>query len=235
MPELNNNKGYKMKMFNRKISKGHIITILIISFCLIWMTKLEIEASTLKSILQEHHKSLESGDDALKVDFLFLRNIKQNSWISLMDDNAVIQCYKSNIGVQKNKLSMVADGDIYLGNEKDMCISYKSKENILSTYNDGSRIDIGKLQINGEMHKGIHLENFHGTQQLTMGSDIMLIKSYGVDNDFIIEFNPTKEYLKISTRSNSVIKLEKDFIGIEANGDINITSKKGKVNINGNR
>jgi hypothetical protein len=229
-----------MKNFSNKRKPGYILLILSFSFCLLWLVKLEIEAASLKSVLAEHHKSLEDGYDILRVKDPFLRNITDNSFISLMDDNAVIQIYNTSIGLLKDELRMTTQGDINIGNQKEKYIKYDSKKDLLSLVSDFAEVSIGKINFEGKEHTGIQMVNFHNTQKIFLLNDRLVIKSVGEDNDFFIEFHPSEKYLKIgstdlNTGKNSTIKFEKDFIDIQAEGDINITSKNGKVNINGKR
>jgi hypothetical protein len=205
-----------------------------------WIIKLEIQASSLKSILQEHHKSLDDGDDVLDIDWLFLRNLKNKSFISLMHDNAVMQIYNTSIGVLKDELRMTTEGDINIGNQKVKYVKYDSKKDLLSLVADFAEVSIGNISFEGKKQKGIKMVNYHNTQKVFLLDDRLLIRSVGEDNNFFIEFHPSEKYLKIgstdlNTGKNSILKFEKDFIDIEANGDINITSKNGKVNINGKR
>ncbi len=219
---------------------GYSVLILLFSLCFFWLIKLEIEAASLKSILQEHHKSLDDGYDILRVKDPFMRSITDNSFISLMDDNAVMQIYNTSIGLLKDELRMTTQGDINIGKQKEKYIKYDSKKELLSLVSNFAEVSIGKINFEGKEHEGIRLKNTRGTQNIFLLEDKLVLRAFAEDYLFFVEFHPSKEYIKIGAtelnkNESSIIKFEKDFIDIQAAGDINITSKNGKVNINGKR
>jgi hypothetical protein len=111
---------------------------------------------------------------------------------------------------------------------------YNKAEDRIYMIHNGSKLFVGKLQIEGGKEDfGAALISKSG-EQIQVREDGILAAVPTQEGTYHIKLASKKKFVEI-VKGNSIIRMEGEDISIEALGDINITSKNGKVNINGKR
>ena len=134
-----------------------------------------------------------------------------------------------------DKVRMNSKGDItFKAIGKNITFGYSKAEDRLYMRHNGTKLFVGKLQIEGGK------EDF-GAALISKSGEQIQVREEGVflavptpEGTYHINLASKKKFIEI-VKGNSIIRMEGEDISIEADGDINITSKNGKVNINGKR
>ncbi|MBT8380073.1 MAG: hypothetical protein KJN64_12670 [Ignavibacteria bacterium] len=200
-------------------------SLIVISFFMI--VRLEGKAANLQSRLDEHHKSLEKNKDILENLDSFTRKIKNNS-ITIDGDKIKLSTDKSTLELDKDKMTLGAASDVFF--ECDY------KGDLIVMRNKSQYVVIGKLGDKGKEEETVNINGgSDGKKFLTLQDKGIAL---GVEDikDGDLQFG-------ISLKSGSIfmmhgknlIGLNKDKITIRAQGDINITSENGNVNIKGKK
>lgn len=213
------------------------ITFLLVALLVVscfWIVKSELKAASLQSRLDEHHKQLQNNSDVLENLSSFIRKINNNG-ITIDGNKILIAAGQSVIKLENNKISIETPGEIQIGNSSDINFGYDKKSDALYMKNKGVSMHMGKLNDD----KGKFLD--YGTFFRTNSGVQFTIRDEGIsgwvpsnNGSYSFKLAAKKKYVELK-KDNSIIRFEGDDISIEAPGDINITSKNGKVNINGKR
>jgi len=157
-----------------------------------------------------------------------LAEYKHEKLIQIINEN-------SKIILKDDKILIEAKGDISIGSPGKKFGYSKSEDNIIMKYDD-SRIYLGKFgdAKGNPISKGILLEGKKNGPTLMMQENRITLVVPSKDGDYKLYVDPTEEIVGMKLGQSEII-IKKDNIKIEALGDINITSKNGKVNINGKR
>jgi hypothetical protein len=91
----------------------------------------------------------------------------------------------------------------------------------------------GKLLMKADQN-GIIFTNSTGSTMLFVGEDNIDIETNGKDGEYGLELKPYSGTLKLSKGKSELI-FEKNNLKLQVDGDINITSRKGNVNIKGKK
>jgi len=168
------------------------------------------------------------GYDADKIETFLKGNENGTTLIEIENNGPSIELTKKNMNLRNeltqfsmdfDKIKAVCDGDITFGNTSENYFGYDVDKN--ETF----------LKGNG----AIHMESSNGKCEINMkekGIEIICKPLKGPI--FGISFYPQLQSIDIDAGDASVI-LAKDEIHFIAEGDINITSKNGNVNIKGKK
>ena len=149
-------------------------------------------------------------------------------YLKISKDESVIKLEKENIGIE-------AKGDIEIGPSSEKNMGYNKSDDTIYMLHKGARIILGQITtLSSGKKPGIQMVSKDNGPNLAVLENGIVLTVPDKQGDYKISMAPFKDYLKIS-KDESVIKLEKENISIEAKGDINITSKNGNVNINGKK
>jgi hypothetical protein len=142
----------------------------------------------------------------------------------------------SKIKLKDDKITIEAKGDITIGPSPDKTLGYVKDEDYIYMAHKDSRIYLGELTHDGKsVGNGIHLLSKSNGPRIEIMKDKIALGVPSKDSEYYqILVDPTKQIVGLWQGQSKVI-IKKDNIEIEALGDINITSKNGKVNINGKR
>jgi hypothetical protein len=218
---------------NRKGTLTFLLIVLLVVSCFL-IVRLEIKAASLQSRLDEHHSELKNNSDELENLSSFIRKINNNG-ITIDGNKILISAGQSVVKLENNKISIETPGEIQIGNSSDINFGYDKKNDALYMKNKGVSMHMGKLNDD----KGKFLD--YGTFFRTNSGVQFTIRDEGIsgwvpsnNGSYSFKLAAKKKYVELK-KDNSIIRFEGDDISIEAPGDINITSKNGKVNINGKR
>jgi len=142
----------------------------------------------------------------------------------------------SKIKLSNDKIIIEAKGDISIGPSQNKSLGYRKNEDYIYMVNGESRIVIGDTfdKDGNPIGKGLNLISKTGGPYLTVGQDKIMLNVPSKDGHYKLWIDPTQQLVGMKQGESEII-MRKDEITIEAAGDINITSKNGKVNINGKR
>ena len=254
-----------MKFFyNRKSTVTILLIALLLISCFL-IIRLELRAASLQSRLDEHHSELKNNSDELvqlkkihrKVGDNFIHiskallqlgtgpntNLVFNEEIfsliirtgDLRFEIAEYKHYKIIELINENSKIILKDGNIEIKVADDKSFGYDKKSDLLYMKNKGVSMHMGKLNDD----KGKFLD--YGTFFRTNSGVQFTIRDEGIsgwvpsnNGSYSFKLAAKKKYVELK-KDNSILRMEGDDISIEAPGDINITSKNGKVNINGKR
>jgi len=219
------------------LSKNNgVITILLIMLLLVssfFIIQLEMRAASLQSRLDEHHKQLQNNSDVLEGLVFFDRGTSKAN-IQLTEDIAFLSSELASIKLKNNKVEIETPGDIQIGNGKDIRFGYSKKLDVFYMINKGTKLNFGKLiNDDGTLDYGAIIKNKSG-DQFVFSDDGAGFWVNSDDGLYSLKLTSKKKFVELK-KGNSKIRFEGDDISIEAEGNINITSKNGKVNINGKR
>ena len=135
-----------------------------------------------------------------------------------------------------NSIDIKTKGNITIGPSQNKNIGYRKNEDYIYMINGESRIVVGEMidKDGKPIGNGLNLVSKTGGPYLTVGQDKIMLNVPSKDGHYKLWIDPTQQLVGMKQGQSSVI-IKKDNIKIEALGDINITSKNGKVNINGKR
>jgi len=139
----------------------------------------------------------------------------------------------SKVRFEGDSINIEAKGNINIKVTDDTRFGYDKKRDILYMINKGSKFNIGTLWKGQEEDYGVAIETKSGTI-LHIRDEGAGIWVKGDDGEYSLKLTSKKKYVELK-KGNSKVRFEGNNINIEAEGDINITSKNGKVNINGKR
>ncbi len=150
--------------------------------------------------------------------------------LSLIHNELLLKNHSSTITLKKNDIDIVAKGDIRIG-PTGKTFGYSKNGDFIYMENGDSRIYLGKLagNISGN---GISLQGKMNGPMLSVSENMILLET--PDSKYKLFIDPANQLVGMK-QGQSQITIKNDKIEIEALGDINITSKNGKVNINGKR
>jgi hypothetical protein len=192
--------------------------LIVISFIMI--VRLEGKAANLQSRLDEHHKSLKQNEDVLSNLKVFQRMVQVNG-IYLDDKIVGFFTGKSRLDMTDDKVILSSDGDIEIGPNTNKSLGYSKNKDFIYMYHNGSRIYLGQIGFKSGKEQGIRLISKDDGSILSVANNGIVLTVLDKQGDYKISMAPSKDYLKIS-KDESVIKLEKENIDIEAKGDIKI-------------
>ena len=207
--------------------------LIVISFIMI--VRLEGKASSLQSQWDEHQKSLKKNEDVLSMLDSFGRYVKQNG-IKIADNYVQIMAGQSLVTLDNNNVDIETPGNISIGSLNKKNIGIDTQQDYVYLVRKGASLVVGTTTVlGGNKEPGILLKAPNGNM-LSITDEVFMAgvpgKS-GPEGDFKISIIKDKGVALIKGKSK--IKLDKDNIEMEANGNINITSKNGNVNINGKK
>ncbi len=218
-----------------KSRKGALTFLLValLIVCCFWIVKSEIRAASLQSRLDEHHKQLQVNSDVLEGLVFFNRGTSKAN-IHLTEDIAYISSELASIKLKNNKVEIETPGDIQIGNGKNIRFGYSKEKDYFYMVHGGTKLNFGKhVTADGTIYYGAFIE--------TESGNAFHISDEGVgawvnsdEGEYSLKLASKKKFVELK-KGDSKIRFESDDINIEALGDINITSKNGKVNINGKR
>jgi len=156
--------------------------------------------------------------------------------LSLIHNELLLKNHGSTITLKKNDIDIVAKGDIRIGpTGRTLGYSKSGGDYLYMEYDDETRIYLGKLASNKTgkgIGKGIVLQAKWNGPMLSVSENMILLET--PDSKYKLFIDPANQLVGMK-QGQSQITIKNDKIEIEALGDINITSKNGKVNINGKR
>ncbi len=240
-----------MKIFKspQKVLILFLSVLIVISFIMI--VRLEGKAASLQSRLDEHHKSLEKNRDILDNLDSFSRMIK-SSGISIDGNKVVINAGQSSLTLQNNNIDISSDGRIAIGTPTKSIINIKKNGDVFigpdNQKNLGYDKSIDKMYM---LYKetGLQIGTFKDKTGKNESTGIMLLgpkkdgpKVYISDNRINLSIRNKELALELNDKKGFIIKqgqseilLANNKLSIDVDGDINITSKNGNVNINGKK
>ena len=192
--------------------------LIVVSFIMI--VRLEGKAASLQSRLDEHHKSLKQNEDVLSKLKVFQRMVQVNG-IYLDDKIVGFFTGKSRLDMTDDKVILSSDGDIEIGPSSEKNIGYRKSEDFIYMLHNGARVLLGQIALKSGKRQGITIVSKKNGSQLSVLEDGILLTVPDTQGDYQISMAPSKDYVKIS-KNESIIKLEKEDIDIEAKGDIKI-------------
>ena len=155
--------------------------------------------------------------------------------LSLIHNELLLKNHSSTIKLKKNDIEIVAKGDIRIG-PTGRTIGYsKSGGDFMFMEHGDSRIYLGELtshKTGKGIGNGIHMEGKVGGPTLSVRENMILLET--PDGKYKLFIDPANQLVGMRQGESSII-IKKDIVDIDALGDISITSKNGKVNINGKR
>lgn len=216
-----------MKIFKspQKVIILFLSALIVISFFMI--VRLEGKAANLQSRLDEHHKSLEKNKDILENLDSFTRKIKNNG-ITIDGNKIKLSTDKSTLELEKDKMTLGASSDVYF--------EYEYKRDLIIMKNKSQYVVIGKLGDKGKEGETVNINGgSDGKKYLTLQDKGIALgvrdTKYGHLQFGII----LKTGGIFMMQGKNLIGLNKNKITIRAQGDINITSENGNVNIKGKK
>lgn len=207
----------------------------------IFIVRLEIKAASLQSQWEEHQKSLKANKDVLYSLDVFSRLVKKNAVkidgnsVQIIAGQSLITLDNNNINIEtkgdinvgsptKSIIQIKKDGDVIIGPNNQKNLGYDKNEDFIYMLHNGARIILGEQKFtSGKKSKGMRLISKSGGKptQVYIVEDGILLIAPSKQGDYRISIAPQKDYIKIS-KDESIIKLEKENIDIEAKGDIEI-------------
>jgi hypothetical protein len=156
--------------------------------------------------------------------------------LSLIHNEFLLKNHGSSIKLKKNDINIVTKGDISIGpTGRTLGYSKSGGDYLYMDYDDETRIYLGKLvsNITGKgIGKGISLQAKWNGPMIQVRENMIVLET--PDSKYKLFIDPANQLVGMR-QGESSITIKKDNVDIEALGDINITSKNGKVNINGKR
>jgi len=157
--------------------------------------------------------------------------------ISIVKDKGVaLKKGKSIIKLDKDDINIEAKGNISIKVDQDREFGYDAQEDYIYLANKEASLVVGTTTgVGGKKEPGILLKSPNGNilSISDKGFFAGVPGKSGPEDDYKISIG--KDKFVFLQKGESIIKLDKDDINIEAKGDINITSKNGNVNINGKK
>ena len=147
--------------------------------------------------------------------------------IDISPDKQIMSLKKGNSFLKFEK------DDIQFGASPDIYFQYDTKKDLISMLHQNAHVSLGDILQDGKSH-GILIQDSDGKNSIMVSDEKILMGSKAKDGDYRIDIIPGNQTISL-TKGKSFFKLIKDNIEVEANGDINITSKNGDVNINGKK
>ena len=157
--------------------------------------------------------------------------------IAIVKDKGVaLKKGKSIIKLDKDDINIEAKGNISIKVDQDREFGYDAQEDYIYLTHKGASLVVGTTTgVGGKKEPGILLKSPNGNI-LSISDEGFFAgvpgKS-GPEGDYKISIG--KDKFVFLQKGESIIKLDKDDINIEAKGDINIKSLNGNVNINGKK
>jgi hypothetical protein len=156
--------------------------------------------------------------------------------LDLVNHSLFLENKNSTIDLKENNIDIKTKGDIKIG-PPGRTLGYSKKlDNMYMQYDD-SKIYLGQFgDSTGKSigKRGILVEGKKNGPHLAVWEDRITLVVPSKDGDYKLFIDPVNQLVGMK-KGHSEITIKKDNINIEALGDINITSKNGKVNINGKR
>ncbi|MBT8386650.1 MAG: hypothetical protein KJO12_04500 [Ignavibacteria bacterium] len=205
--------------------------LVIISFFMI--VRLEGKAASLQSQWEEHQKSLKKNKDVLENLDVFSRFVKKNN-IKVDGNNVLLTADNTWVIAGNDYFKVITSGDIELGSDTDKYLGYDSQKKLTYINYDGAQVTAGNITVAGKKYNGVLLRSANGNTQLVMTDKGLSIATVGKDGEYRFDLKPEASIYKI-TNGKSEFVFEKNKLNIDVDGDINITSKNGNVNIKGKK
>jgi hypothetical protein len=200
------------------------------------IVQLDAKATNLQSQWEAHQKSLNSNKDLLYNLETFARFVKQNG-IKIDDNNVLISAGQSLVIVDKGAINIESNSDISIGKlNNTQMIGIDAQQDYVYLKNKGATMIMGKIALySGKKQPGILITtpNKNMLQVVEDGFLAGIPGKPGSHGDYKISM--LKDKFVMLQKGESLIKMEKDDINIEAKGNINIKSLNGNVNINGKK
>jgi len=216
-----------MKSFKspQKVLILFLSVLIVISFIMI--VRLEGKAASLKSRLDEHHKSLEKNKDVLENLDSFTRKIKNNG-ITINGNKIKLSTDKSSLELGKDMMTLGASSDVFF--------EYDHKRDLIAMKNKSQYIVIGKLGDKGKEVETVHISGgSKGKQMLVIEDEAIVLGVRGLkDGPLQFEIRPKIGAIHMG-QGQCLIQLQNNNVDITTPGDINITSTNGNVNIKGKK
>lgn len=148
-------------------------------------------------------------------------------YIKISKGESVIKLENENIDIE-------AKGDIEVGPSDEKNFGYRKSEDYIYMLNKDSRIVVGPLNDNAGKYlgNGIMLIGKTDGPQLAVRDEKITLAI--PNKNYKLFLDPTKELVGLRQDQSSIL-LKKNNLEIDVQGDINITSKNGNVNINGKK
>jgi hypothetical protein len=178
---------------------------------------------------------------------ILLQNSGGKNSIVLTDDIILIESkakdgkYRIDINPDKQIMSLKKGNsflkfekdDIQFGASPDIYFQYDTKMDLISMLHINAHVSIGDIYQDGKSH-GVLIQTSDGKNTIMVSDQKILLQSKAKDDDYRIDIIPGNKTISL-TKGKSFLKLINDNMEVEANGDINITSKNGNVNIKGKK
>jgi len=220
---------------SRKGALTFLLLVLLFVSCY-WIVKSEIRAASLQSQLEEHHKQLKGNSDVLDGLVTFFRGTKNGSFTATENLASMIADLAS-ITLKDDKVEIETPGDIEIGNGNDKRFGYNKEKDYFYMVHGETILNFGKhVNADGKLDYGAFIQTESGgnTNTFHISDKGVGIWVHSDEGEYSLKLASKKKFVELK-KGNSKVRFEGDDISIEANGDINITSKNGKVNINGKR
>jgi len=217
-----------MKAFKSPQRVTIVFLTLFIMLCCFLVIRLEIKAANLQSQWDEHQKSLKINEDQLYDLDQFRRNIRNGPQIQLLPEVIWLYIDGASLELKKNTMKGYSNGDISFGKGKSSYFGYNSSEKLTYMWAIGKG---EKVQIKGDK---LLIESSNGKNIISISDEVIEIDGSSKGSNFGISVGLNDQSVDIFT-DQSLVRLKKDIIDIEADGDININSTNGNVNISGQK
>jgi hypothetical protein len=157
-------------------------------------------------------------------------------WIDPTQQLVGLKQGQSSILIRNDSVLVRAKQDISMGPSSEKDLGYNKNEDYIYMRNGESRIVVGEIfdKDKKSAGNGINLISKTGGTSLTVRQDKIMLYVPSKDGHYKLWIDPTQQLVGLKQGQSEII-MRNDKIDIEALGDINITSKNGKVNINGKR
>jgi hypothetical protein len=240
-----------MKIFKspQKVLILLLSVLIVLSFIMI--VRLEGKAASLQSLLDDHHKSLEKNKDILDNLELFSRSIKNNG-ISIDGNKITLESGSTSLNLLKDEISILSDGELVMGTPNYSIRFYKDGSFVIGDNNGDRRLGYSKSVDKMYMlynETGLKIGTFKDKTGKNESNGIMLLgpkkdgsKVYISDKRIHLSIRNKELALELNDKKGFIIKqgqseilLANNKLSIDVDGDINITSKNGNVNIKGKK
>lgn len=155
--------------------------------------------------------------------------------ISIVKDKFVLlKKGKSSIMMENDDITFEAEGYMVFSIDKDKEFGYSPKKDLIYLIHNKAHITVGTQTSSGKNYSGVSLFS-PNKNQVVINDEGILAGIPGKTSSDEYRIQLSKDKYVLLQKGSSTIKMEKDDINIEANGDININSLNGNVNINGKK
>jgi hypothetical protein len=154
----------------------------------------------------------------------------------IKDKGVMLMKGESKINLYKDDITIEAKENIKIKIDDNRVFEFDTKRDLIQILHDGASLDVGKTNfLGGKKQPGILMKSPNGNMIGVLDDGFLagVPGKIGPEGDYKIAI--AKDKYVMLKKGKTIIKLVDDKIQMEADGDINITSKNGNVKINGKK